>query len=53
MSRNWSAERFLDETCLKAGLSAEAWHDPLTNLFALEADIFCESDFSAAYSSST
>ena len=27
---NWSAQRFLEETCVKAGLESDAWKDPAT-----------------------
>ena len=42
---NWSAERFLEETCVKAGLERTAWKEPATRIQAFTAEIFSESDF--------
>jgi uncharacterized protein (TIGR00296 family) len=53
MERNWSPERFLEEACVKAGLDAQAWRDPQTELFGFETEVFSETDFAARYSSST
>jgi AmmeMemoRadiSam system protein A len=41
----WTAERFLEETCAKAGLEPDAWKDPATRIEAFTADVFSESDF--------
>lgn len=38
----WSRERFLDETCRKAGLAPGAWKDPDMNIFVFTADVFSE-----------
>jgi AmmeMemoRadiSam system protein A len=38
----WQAERFLEETCLKAGLEREAWKDPHTRIQAFTAEVFAE-----------
>jgi AmmeMemoRadiSam system protein A len=46
--KNWPVERFLEETCLKAGLDAAAWRDPETRIEAFSADIFSERDVNAA-----
>lgn len=43
--RGWSAERFLEETCRKAGLDPGAWRDPRTSLYAFTAEVFGEQDF--------
>ena len=40
----WSAERFLMETCEKAGLEPAAWRDEETQVFGFTAEVFCESD---------
>jgi AmmeMemoRadiSam system protein A len=40
--RKWSAQRFLEETCNKAGLPRDAWRDPSTKLFGFTAEIFSE-----------
>jgi AmmeMemoRadiSam system protein A len=39
----WSAERFLEETCVKAGLDRHAWKDPETKTQAFTAEVFSES----------
>ena len=38
--RHWTAERFLEETCEKAGLPRDAWRDPSTSIFAFTAEIY-------------
>src|ERR1700687_1144961 len=43
--RAWTRERFLEEICRKAGLPAEAWKNPDTQLFAFESELFREADF--------
>jgi AmmeMemoRadiSam system protein A len=42
----WPAERFLEETCAKAGLERDAWKHPDARVEAFTAEIFSESDFS-------
>jgi len=42
---HWNAQRFLEETCTKAGLPRDAWRDRETRLFAFTAEIFSERDF--------
>jgi AmmeMemoRadiSam system protein A len=39
---NWSAQPFLEETCVKAGLEREAWKDPATRVQAFTAEVFSE-----------
>lgn len=46
--KNWPVERFLEETCLKAGLDAAAWRDAGTRIEAFSADVFSERDVNAA-----
>jgi uncharacterized protein len=41
---HWGAERFLEETCVKAGLGRDAWKDPATRIDAFTAEVFSESD---------
>jgi len=41
----WSAERFLEETCVKGGLERDAWKDEGTCIEVFTAEIFSESDF--------
>jgi len=40
----WAAMRFLEETCLKAGLNREAWKDAETQVQAFTAEVFGEKD---------
>jgi uncharacterized protein len=40
---NWDAQRFLEETCVKAGLEHDAWKDPATRVQAFTAEVFSES----------
>lgn len=55
------APRFLEETCVKAGLERNAWMNPATRIQAFTAEVFSEVDFRAesqarpgsGYSSST
>ena len=42
--RGWSQERFLEETCRKAGLEPEAWKDPATRIEGFTAEVFSERD---------
>lgn len=39
----WSAARFLEETCLKAGLDRGAWRDQGARIEAFTAEVFSES----------
>jgi AmmeMemoRadiSam system protein A len=40
--RNWAVEKFLAETCVKAGLPIDAWKSPETQIFGFAAEIFSE-----------
>jgi hypothetical protein len=44
---HFSAERFLEETCRKAGLERKAWKDAATRIEAFTAEVFSESDSSS------
>ncbi|MGH9816410.1 MAG: AmmeMemoRadiSam system protein A [Candidatus Acidiferrales bacterium] len=44
---HWSRERFLEETCNKAGLPADAWRDPATQIEVFTAEVFAEAEFAA------
>jgi AmmeMemoRadiSam system protein A len=46
--RSWSAQHLLEQTCLKAGLQADAWRDPGTELLAFTADVFSERELHPA-----
>ena len=43
----WDPERFLSETCRKAGLDADAWRSPEIVIEAFTAEVFAESEFRA------
>ncbi len=49
----WTRERFLQETCEKAGAPGDAWKSPETQLFAFTTELFSEADLPAAASHST
>lgn len=40
----WDVHEFLDHTCMKAGLLADAWLDPITKLFSFTAQVFDETE---------
>ena len=40
--RGWSAEHFLEQTCVKAGLPKSAWKEGDAELFAFSAEVFEE-----------
>jgi len=40
--RNWSSQRLLEETCIKAGLARDVWRDPATEVFGFTAEVFSE-----------
>ena len=42
--QHWDRETFLDNTCLKAGLPANAWQDPKTEIYVFSAEVFGEKD---------
>jgi AmmeMemoRadiSam system protein A len=42
--RNWTAEKFLSETCLKAGLPSDAWKSAETKIFGFTAEIYSEAE---------
>jgi AmmeMemoRadiSam system protein A len=42
--RHWTVEKFLSETCLKAGLRSDAWKSPETQILGFTADIFSETE---------
>lgn len=45
VDHGWARERFLDETCEKAGLPPGAWHDSATRIEVFTAEVFSDSDF--------
>jgi AMMECR1 domain-containing protein len=40
----WDREMFLQETCHKAGLPAQAWKDKETEIFIFSANYFGDTD---------
>ena len=46
---HWTRERFLQETCNKAGLLADAWKDPSTKIEAFTAEVFSEAEIRAEH----
>jgi uncharacterized protein len=42
---HWTGVQFLEQTCIKAGLERNAWHDPETKVEGFTALVFAESDF--------
>jgi AmmeMemoRadiSam system protein A len=48
--RRWSSQRFLEETCAKAGLPRDAWRDPATRVFAFTAEVFSDSSLRVGHS---
>jgi AMMECR1 domain-containing protein len=36
----WDAKKFLEQTCLKAGLPPSAWRDKDTEILWFEAEVF-------------
>jgi AmmeMemoRadiSam system protein A len=45
VERGWCIERFLEETCAKAGLAPGAWRDPETQILGFTAEVFSEQIF--------
>lgn len=43
----WDAMRFLEETCVKAGLERDAWKDPTTRVYGFSAEVFSEAEFNS------
>lgn len=44
---NWDSTRFLEETCVKAGMERNSWEDPATRIQTFTAEIFSESEESS------
>ena len=42
VEHGWTAEAFLNATCRKAGLAADAWHEPGVDVLTFQADVFGE-----------
>ncbi len=50
VEHRWTRERFLQETCDKAGLPKDAWKSQETRLFGFTTEIFSEEDLPGAVS---
>ncbi len=37
---NWDKQQYLEQVCIKAGLSASAWQDPSTKFYSFTAEVF-------------
>jgi uncharacterized protein len=48
VKHSWSAVRFLEETCRKAGLEGDAWRNSETRLSAFTAEVFSEKELGPA-----
>lgn len=48
VEQGWDRTRFLEETCLKAGMHPICWQDPQTDIFLFTAVVFGESRPAAA-----
>jgi uncharacterized protein len=44
IEHRWESRRFLEETCVKAGLEPDAWTDQETQILAFTAQVFSESE---------
>ena len=42
VEQGWDEKTFLEQTCLKAGLTKDAWRDPETRIEAFESENFAE-----------
>jgi AmmeMemoRadiSam system protein A len=47
LEHGWGVERFLEETCRKAGLERDAWKQPGTTIEVFTADAWSESELHA------
>jgi AmmeMemoRadiSam system protein A len=48
LEHHLTRERFLEETCRKAGLPREAWHDPEARLFGFTCEVFSDHERAGA-----
>jgi AmmeMemoRadiSam system protein A len=44
VDRGWQWPRFVEETCVKAGLARDAWKDPATRTFVFTTEVFTEAN---------
>ena len=42
VEHRWNPEQFLEETCMKAGLPADAWREARTEILGFTAEIFSD-----------
>ncbi|MBI3405856.1 MAG: AmmeMemoRadiSam system protein A [Acidobacteria bacterium] len=50
---HWTPLRFVEETCLKAGLPPNSWKEPSTIVETFSAEVFSEADFRTNAASKT
>ncbi|HYL11343.1 MAG TPA: AmmeMemoRadiSam system protein A [Candidatus Acidoferrales bacterium] len=48
--RGWTSQRFLEETCRKAGLPPDAWRNPETECLSFTNEVFSEAEFKEGHS---
>ena len=51
VENGWDREKFLEQTCRKAGLPPDAWRNNNTKIEAFCAEVFGDSDFEPAVES--
>ena len=44
IEQRWGPEEFLEHTCLKAGLSQDAWLDPNNKIYTFQCEIYAEDE---------
>ena len=40
----WDRDKFIEHTCLKAGIASDAWKDEETEIYIFSAEVFGEKD---------
>jgi AmmeMemoRadiSam system protein A len=48
--RGWTSQRFLEETCAKAGLPRDSWREPSTRIFSFTAEVFSDTRLRVGHS---
>ncbi|MGB6200371.1 MAG: AmmeMemoRadiSam system protein A [Candidatus Acidiferrales bacterium] len=51
--RHWQWPRFVEETCVKAGLARDAWKDSATRTYAFTAEVFSEASYGNCFHDGT
>jgi AmmeMemoRadiSam system protein A len=47
--RGWTSQRFLEETCRKAGLPPDAWRNPETECLSFTDEVFSEAELNEGH----